>query len=624
VEIALLLVALAVGVLAFTALAERLRFPAPLLLIAVGIGVSYVPGMPEVHLEPEVVLLGLLPPLLYATAIQSSLVDFNANRRAILLLSVGLVIFTALGIGVIVHAILPDISWGSSFAIGAVVAPPDAVAATAIGRRIGLPRRVVTILEGESLLNDATALVSLRTAAAIIAVGSENVVAWRVGADFVWAAVGGVLVGAVFFVVVARMRRRITDPVLDTGISFVVPFAAYMAAEEIHASGVIAVVIAGLLLGHKAPILQTAQSRIAERMNWRTIAFVLENTVFLLIGLQAQWLFADVGDSPLSAGRIVAVCGATLVGVVVLRMVWVFVTRYALVRPGPDPDVGYTPPWTFTFVLGWAGMRGVVTLAAAFVIPLEAEHREILLFVAFTVVAGTLFIQGLSLGWVARRLGVPSPDPMDDALARATILQQASKAGYAQLDRMEFDDPHGVADLIRDRTDQRNFAAWERLGTTVDEESPSELYSRVRREMIDAERRRVLEIRRSGTVASEVISEVLSMLDVEESMLEIAHQEHEELRTVNAVRRPRGEVCEDLEKHLAVETSTAGVCEECQRDGTRWVALRQCLDCGHLACCDSSPRQHATAHFRESQHAVIQSAEPGEDWRWCYLHHLTA
>jgi monovalent cation/hydrogen antiporter len=623
VEIALFLLGLAVAVLAFTALADRIRFPAPLLLIAVGIGASYLPGMPEIHLEPAVVLIGLLPPLLYATAIQSSLVDFNANRRAILLLSVGLVIFTTVGIGVVVHAILPDISWGASLAIGAVVAPPDAVAATAIGRRIGLPRRVVTILEGESLLNDATALVALRSAIALVAVGSQNIEAWRVAADFVWAAAGGVLVGAVVFLVVAWMRRKITEPVLDTGISFVIPFFAYLAAEEIHASGVLAVVIAGLLLGHKAPVLQTAQSRIAERTNWRTIAFVLENTVFLLIGLQAQWLFQDVGDSSLSTGRIVAVCAATLAGVVVLRMVWVFGARYLLVRPGPDPDVGYKPPWTFTFVLGWAGMRGVVTLAAAFVIPEEAEHREILLFVAFTVVAGTLFIQGLSLGWVARRLGVPSPDPMDDALARATILQQASKAGFAALERMEFEDPHGVGDLIRDRTDQRNFAAWERLGTTADEESPSELYSRVRREMIDAERRRVLEIRSSGTVASEVISEVLSMLDVEESMLEIAHQEHEELRSVNAVRRPRGEVCDDLEKYDVTETSDAGACQECLEEGTRWVALRECLECGHLACCDSSPRQHATAHFRDSQHPVMQSAEPGEDWRWCYVHHLT-
>ena len=182
-EIALFLLGLAVAVLAFTALADRIRFPAPLLLIAVGIGASYLPGMPEIHLEPAVVLIGLLPPLLYATAIQSSLVDFNANRRPILLLSIGLVLFTTAGVGVVVHAILPDISWGASLAIGAVVAPPDAVAATAIGRRIGLPRRVVTILEGESLLNDATALVALRSAIALVAVGSQNIEAWRVAAQ---------------------------------------------------------------------------------------------------------------------------------------------------------------------------------------------------------------------------------------------------------------------------------------------------------------------------------------------------------------------------------------------------------------------------------------------------------
>jgi Na+/H+ antiporter len=624
VEIALLLVAMAVGVLAFTALADRVDIPAPLLLIAVGVAVSYFPGVPEFHLEADVVLLGLLPPLLYSTAIQSSLVDFNANRRAILLLSVGLVVFTTLGIGALVHALLPGISWPASFAVGAVVSPPDAVAATAIGRRIGLPRRVVTILEGESLLNDATALVALRTAVALLVVGSGEVQAWRVGLDFVWAAAGGVLVGAVLFVVVAWMRKRITDPVLDTGISFVIPFVAYLAAEEVHASGVIAVVIAGLLLGHKAPILQTAQSRIAERMNWRTIAYVLENTVFLLIGLQARWLFDGVGRSTLSTGRIVAVCSATLAGIVVLRMVWMFIARYALVRPGPDPDLGYKPPWTFTFVLGWAGMRGVVTLAAAFVIPEEAEHREILLLIAFTAVAGTLFIQGLTLGWVARRLDVPSPDPMDDALARATILQQASKAGFEELEKMEYDDPHGVTELIRQQTDQRNFAAWERLGTTADQETPSELYSRVRRAMIDAERRRVLEIRRSGTVASEVISEVLSMLDVEESMLEIARQEHDELKFVNDARRSGGEVCDDLERYDAVKTDDDPFCQACLDEDIQWVALRQCLECGNVACCDSSPRQHATAHFRESTHPVMQSAEPGEDWRWCYLHHLTA
>ncbi|MCW2768013.1 MAG: sodium/proton antiporter, family [Nocardioides sp.] len=623
-DVALFLVGLAVCVLAVTALSERLDLPAPLVLIAVGIAVSYIPGMPEIHLQPEIVLLGLLPPLLYSTAIQSSLVDFNVNRRAILLLSVGLVAFTTVGVGAIVHAVLPGISWPASFAIGAVVAPPDAVAATAIGRRIGLPRRVVTILEGESLLNDATALVALGTAATLITHGAGEIKPWEIGLEFVWAAGGGVLVGFAFFIVVAWLRKRITDPVLDTGISFVIPFAAYIAAEQVHASGVIGVVVAGLLLGHKAPVLQTAQSRIAERTNWRTIAYVLENTVFLLIGLQAQWLFSDVGASRLAPARIVGACAATLGGVVLLRMAWVFVARYLLVRPGNDPELGRKPPWQYTFLLGWAGMRGVVTLAAAFIIPAETEYRETLLLVAFTVVAGTLFIQGLTLPMVARWLRAPSPDPMDDALARATILQQASKAGFEELERLEYEDPHGIGDLIRQRIDQRNFAAWERLGTTVDQETPSELYSRIRHAMIDAERKRVLDIRRSGTVASEVVSDVLAMLDVEESMLDVATQGREELKHANRVRRPQGEVCDDLERHPAIETVEEPKCCQCLEEGTHWVALRQCLECGNVACCDSSPRQHATKHFHESTHPVMESAEPEEDWRWCYVHHLTA
>ncbi|MGI8644845.1 MAG: cation:proton antiporter, partial [Nocardioides sp.] len=408
-EIAFSLVALAVAVLTFTALAERVDFPAPLLLIAVGVVASYLPFIPEVHLDHDVVLLGLLPPLLYATAVQTSLVDFNANRRPILLLSVGLVAFTTVGVGVLVHTVIPAIGWAYCLAIGAVVAPPDAVAATAIGRRIGLPRRIVTILEGESLLNDATALVALRTAIGAAALG---VSATDVTVDFVRAAGGGFLVGVLLFLVVAWVRRRVTDPLLDSGMSLVVPFAAYLLAEveQIHGSGVVAVVVAGLLLGHKAPILQTAQSRIAERMNWRTIAFILENAVFLLIGLQASWIVADVGESQVPLGRIALACVGTLVAVVVLRLVWVFPARYLLVRPRSDSGASHGPPWTYTFILGWAGMRGVVTLAAAFVIPEETPYREVLLLIAFTVVAGTLFLQGLSLPWLARRLEVPSPD----------------------------------------------------------------------------------------------------------------------------------------------------------------------------------------------------------------------
>jgi CPA1 family monovalent cation:H+ antiporter len=623
VEVAVLLLALAVAVLAFTALAGRLDFPAPLLLIAVGVVASYLPGVPEIHLEPEVVLLGLLPPLLYAAAIQTSLVDFNANRRAILLLSVGLVVFTTLGVGAIVHEVIPGISWPVSFAIGAVVAPPDAVAATAIARRIGLPRRIVTILEGESLLNDATALVALRTAIAASSVGVE---AMHVGQEFLIASLGGGAIGFVVFVVVAKLRRLVTDPVLDTAISFVVPFGAFIAAEEIHASGVIAVVVAGLLLGHKAPIVQTAQSRIAERTNWRTIAFVLENTVFLLIGLQAGWILEDVSESTLSTGRIIAVCAAVLVACIVLRLAWVFPARYLLVRPGPDPATGKGPPWTYTFILGWAGMRGVVTLAAAFLIPEDTPHREVLLLIAFTVVAGTLFLQGLSLPMLARRLRVPSPDPMEDALARATLLQQASKAGFKVLQQLEYDDPQGVVKLVKQRIEQRNFAAWERLGTQADVETPSELYARVRLAMLEAERARVLEIRDAGQVASEVVSEVLAMLDVEESMIDVAQASREELKTEYSRVRRTGASCDHLDARPAqeVDQEPAPVCQQCVDEGYTWVSLRLCLDCGHIGCCDSSVMRHATGHFRESTHPVMQSAEPLEDWRWCFVHHVTA
>jgi monovalent cation/hydrogen antiporter len=617
VEIAFYLVVLAAAVLTVTALAGRLGWSGPLLLIAAGIAGSFIPGVPSVHLPEEVVLLGLLPPLLYAAAIQTSLVDFNANRRPILLLSVGLVVFTAAGVGAVVHALLPGLGWPAAFAIGAVVAPPDAVSATAIARSIGLPRRIVTILEGESLLNDATAIVTLRTA---IAASGGTITAMNVGGDFLRAAGGGIVFGLVAFKVVAHLRKRVTDPLLDTAISFVTPYAAYIAAEKVHASGVLAVVIAGLLLGHKAPILQTAPSRINERMNWRTIAFVLENTVFLLIGLQARWIVEEVAHSDVATGRIVAVCAASLAAVIVLRLAWVFPARYLLVRPRPDSS-GRRPPASYTFILGWAGMRGVVTLAAAFIIPENTEHREILLLIAFTVVAGTLFIQGLSLPWLARALRVPSPDAADDALARATLLQQATKAGLAHLDSLERDDPHGVDDLIRQRVDQRNFAAWERLSTQGDE-TPTERYSATRLAMIEVERERVLQIRSDGSVPSEIVAEVLAMLDLEESMLDRVTAQSIQIRIATEGRHA-GEVCADLLAHPAVET-TGTYCPECLEEGLVWVSLRQCLVCGNIGCCDSSIGKHATGHYEQTLHPVMESAEHGEDWRWCYLHHLTA
>ncbi len=610
-HLVLTLVGILATVIAVAGICSWLDLPSPLVLIAVGVVGSYLPFVPDVALEPEVVLFGLLPPLLYAAALQTSLVDFNANRRPILLLSVGLVAFTTVGVAVLVHALLPDLGWPASFAIGAVVAPPDAVATTSISRRIGLPRRIVTILEGESLLNDATALVALRTAIAAT-------VAWQALArDFLIAAGGGVLVGLAFFVGIGFVRKHVTDPVIDTSLSFLTPFAAYVAAEQVHASGVISVVVAGLLLGHKSQILQTAQSRIAERMNWRTVAFALESAVFLLIGLQARTIIGDAIGGEVTAARIALVCAATLVGVVVLRILWVFVARYLLVRPGPDAS-GRVPPWTYTFLIGWAGMRGVVTLAAAFVIPQNTPHRDVLLLIAFTVTAGTLFIQGLSLPWLARRLRVPSPDPAADALARANLLHQAGQAGLAELEKLEEDDPHGVSELIRDGVLRRDNAAWERFGASA-EETPSDVYARRRKVMIDAERARVLEIRSTGTVAHEVVDEVLGMLDVEESMLDYSAEERERVRAGGTMTSLEGG-CEHLQQvRPPVDADTPGECGDCLRAGTTWVHLRMCVVCGHIACCDSSPERHASAHHDATGHEVMRSAEAGEDWRWCFV-----
>lgn len=628
-HLVVLIVAIIAVVLVVASLCDRLDLPAPLVLTVVGVVGSFLPFVPEVALEPEVVLLGLLPPLLYAAAQQTSLVDFNNNRRVILLLSVGLVIATTLAVGVVVHALLPGVGWPAALAIGAVVAPPDAVAATAIGRRIGLPRRIVTILEGESLLNDATALVALNTA---IAAGVASLAWVVVGLDFLVAAVGGVVVGLVFYLVVAAARRHVSLTPVDVALGLLTPFAAYVAAEEIavptgpdhtsHPSGVVAVVVAGLLLGHKAPILQSAQSRIAESLNWRSIQFLLESAVFLLIGLQAASIIEGAFGTGVGAVRVLLVCLATLATVVVVRLAWVFANRVLLMTRLPS---GRKPPRSFTFLVGWAGMRGVVTLAAAFVIPPATPYRDVLLLVAFVVAFGTLLGQGASLPWVARRLAVPSPDPAADALARANLLHQASQAGLARLDDLasgdQRGDPLGVAAQIREKVERRDFAAWERVGPQH-EENPSDTYARWRRELIDVERRRVLEVRSTGSVPHEVVTEVLAMLDVEESMLAYSEAERDRVQAATA-RHLEGD-CDHLRAVLpAVDADTPGACGDCRRDGTTWVHLRLCTSCGHVACCDSSPSRHASRHHEETGHPVMRSAEPGEDWRWCFVDQLT-
>nr|WP_246482823.1 Na+/H+ antiporter [Brachybacterium halotolerans] len=605
-----------VTVLAGSAIADRLRLPAPMVLIVIGVIASYLPFVPAVRLTPELVLLGLLPPLLYSSALKTSLVDIRANLRTVAMLSIALVVVTTVTVGATVHLLMPDVPWPVALAVGAVVAPPDAVSASAVARRIGLPRQIVTVLEGESLLNDATALVALRAAVAAIA---GTVAVGSIGLDFLIAAGGGVIVGLAVAFAVLTVRRWVHDPAVDTGISFVVPFAAYLLGEELHASGVIAVVVAGLLIGHKAPLVQTSTSRLTENATWTSIAFLLEHAVFLLIGLQFSQIIAGVSHS-LSWGFVLGVCAAALAVVILTRLAWMCASRLVMTLWVPADR---RPPWPNVVVTGWAGMRGVVTIAAVFVIPASVPHHDVLVLIALVAVLGTLYLQGLTLPWLTRVLRVVPNDPAADALARATLLQKAADAGNTVLASCGEQDDPAVVQMIRDRQDQRTFAAWERLSTQVGQESPSDAFTRIRTRMLAAERARVLEIRSKGKVPSHVVREVLGMLDFEESLLDSGTEARED---IVATGSGEGGWCEDLRRYPAVGTPAPerAFCRRCREEGTTTVALRQCLECGEVGCCDSSPGQHATAHFHDTSHPVMQSAEPGETWRWCYVHQATA
>ncbi|WP_020390009.1 Na+/H+ antiporter [Kribbella catacumbae] len=629
-DIAIEIVALVAVVAAGAALGRRIGISAPLLLVVLGVAASYLPFVPRVELSHEVVLVGFLPPLLYSAAIKTSLVDFSKHRRSIGLLSVGLVAFTAAGVGLVAYWLLgaPAVADGqeplplwAAFAIGAVVAPPDAVAATAIAKKVGLPRRVVTILEGESLLNDATALVCLRTAIAAALIAPTFL---HVSLDFLRAAGGGVLVGLVVAIVLAKVRKRFTDPVLDTTLSLTAPFIAYVAAENhyVHASGVLAVVVTGLLLGHKAPIIQSAASRMSERTNWRTFQFLLENTVFLLIGLQTRWILDDLSESPLSAWTIAIATVGVFLATVLLRPIWLFPVTYlsrrilGRSRPGPVSVQALV-------VVSWAGMRGVVTLAAVFVLPENTPHREVLVFMALVVTAGTLLLQGSTLPWLVRRLRLPGPDPAEDALQEAAVLQGAHRAAEERLDEIVTpDDPPEVVALLRQRGESRALAAWERLGRSeTDLETPSEAYRRLRMAMLETERAHILKVRDDGLVADEVLQRAQITLDIEESILDRAEADDVggQSQNLRAPQSTAGE-CEHLAGAPCVLTPTTPEgCEECLQEGATWVHLRLCLGCGHVGCCDSSYGRHASKHFDQTSHPVMRSFEPGESWRWCFV-----
>lgn len=608
----------AITVVVVATIARRIGTSAPLLLVAVGAAYSLLPGVDPINIDPDLILFGFLPPLLFAAASSTSLVDIGRDKRQILGLSILLVLFTAFGVALIAWKLL-DVPFAAALALGAIVAPPDAVAATAIARRIGLPRRVVLIMEGESLLNDATALSTVNIAKVLI--GGATLTWYGVTWDVILASVGGVLIGYIAYRVIAEVRKHIQDTITSVALSFLTPWVAYLPAEEVSASGVVAVVVAGLLLAHDAPLIQTAQSRVSERINWASITFMLENTVFLLIGLQVYSIIDGITNSRLGVVKVVLISLVVLVTVIVLRpiylAIWQFVNRF----------IDFEQPQLTrreALVASWAGMRGVVTIAAAFLLPENTPERDAIIFIALVVTVGTLALQGFSLGWVAGRLGLHAPDPREDALQQAQLVQAAVTAGRSRLGEImqeEDDLPEEIVQQLRQQGDRRANLVWERLGGGLQVETPTQTYRRLRMQMLQSERAKVLHMRDKGVMDHEVLDEAMRYLDVEESTITVSEDRTQQVRReLLLTPESRTFECDHLqEAPVAVDPLTPEGCPDCAREGTVPVHLRLCLTCGNVGCCDSSVGLHADRHFQNTGHPVMRSFEPGEGWRWCYV-----
>lgn len=616
-EVAAGLVALVAVVLAVSALCDRIGIAAPLALVTVGIGASFIPAMPNVPLYPDVVLLGLLPPLLYAASYRSSLIDFRSNVQPIGMLSVVLVLFTATLVGLVATALL-EIPFAAGLALGAIVGPPDAVAATAVGRRIGLPRKVTTLLEGESLWNDATSIVLLRTAIAAIA-GTVGV--WQVVGNFALSAFGGIAIGLLAALALRFTLRHLSDPILTTGVSFVSPWLAYLPAEAIHSSGVVAVVVTGLIVGHRAPVEQTAMSRMSARINWNTAQFLLENTVFLLIGLQMRSIVAGAAGSSLGWPRIAMICAAVMGTVILARIVFCVPAAVVATR---STHAESRLSWQEMTALSWAGMRGVVTLAAAFILPPDVPHREVLVFAAMTVVAGSLLVQGSTMPALARLLHLQGPTARTDAFQQAVVMRSALKAGLQRLDAMEQSPACTIApdtfDALRERATNVLRANWEQLGPNG-RDGPQAQARRARLQMLAAERDEVLRLRDTGQGDHEVLQQVLFILDAEEAALTAAQLRGERVAVAELLTMPHSGECDHLRvtKEFDDPDPLSATCLECAAEGLTPVALRMCLTCGYVGCCESSEGRHAMAHFEQRNHPVIREFSSGQRWRWCYI-----
>ncbi len=537
---AILVLLAAVAVLA--TLANRIEVPYPILLVLGGLVLGFVPGLPQVELEPDVVFLLFLPPLLYVSALFTSWRDFRANLRPISLLAVGLVLMTTCVVAAVAHWIM-GFSWAPAFVLGAIVSPTDAIAATSVAQRLGVPRRIVTILEGESLVNDATGIVAYRIAVAAVAVGTFSL--WQAGLQFVVGALGGVAVGlAVGWLVIWGRRHVANDPDIQNTISLLTPFAAYLLAEEpshwawgqfglpgdFAFSGVLAVVTTGLYLGRYAPGVISPETRLQGYAFWELVTFLLNGLIFALIGLQLEGIVERLSEDTTYSVVALVFYGALIsLTVILVRFVWVFPATYVprwLSRRLRQRDP--SPPPSQVTVIAWTGMRGVISLAAALALPLAIAggapfpERDLILFLTFCVILATLVVQGLTLPLLIRALGLEDDGSQEREEIKGRI--EVANAALARIDELVLEEwvREDTAERVRGLYDYRRsrFAA-RYHGADDGIEERSAAYQRLMRDLLRAQRDTLIQLRNEGRIGDEVMHRIERDLDLEESRLEM-------------------------------------------------------------------------------------------------------
>jgi CPA1 family monovalent cation:H+ antiporter len=521
------LAALFVSVAGLNVMARWFSVPYPIPLVLGGIALGLLPGMPEIELDPDLVLVIFLPPLLYAAAFFSDLRALRTDLRAISMLSIGLVLATIGVVAVIGHEAI-GLSWPMAFVLGAIVSPTDPVAATAIMRRLGAPRRIVNLIEGESLVNDATALVAYRVAVAAAVGGSFS--ALDAGLEFLGAAAGGIAIGLAVGFVVGEIRRRLDDTPTELTISLLTAYAAFIPADELGLSGVLASVTTGLYLGWRAPEIASPQTRLQGFAVWEILTFLLNATLFILIGLQLPLIMDELEGRP--AGEVIGYSAIVCASVIAARFAWLFTMPYLLRaidrRPGQRARrVGAAG----RLVAAWAGLRGAVSLAAALALPLQTDagaplpDRDLVQFITFALIVVTVVGQGLTLPLLIRRLGIREDASVEEAEeARARLA-----ASGAALERLE---ELALEEWTRDDTVERVRGMYEfrrrrfkvRMGALDDEEGledRSVSYQRLMHALYVVQRRTLVELRNRGDISNDVMHRIERELDLEESRLDV-------------------------------------------------------------------------------------------------------